>query len=106
MSNITCPQCDFHTELYLLCTDPDYDLICEVCAWQLQKNFDLVGSIMAFEDGTLEPDDVLRLFSHLVRSGQAWTLQGSYGRAAARMIEAGHLNEQGTILKRIGDDDE
>jgi len=51
--------------------------------------FDMVGSIMAFEQGTLEEEDVLKLFQHLVDTGMAWSLQGSYGRAAKSLLDQG-----------------
>lgn len=51
--------------------------------------FDSVAFIMAFEEGELEHDEIVEGFQHLVDSGMAWQLQGSYGRAAQRLIDAG-----------------
>lgn len=51
--------------------------------------FDVVGAIMAFEGGELDDDGVIELFQHLVDTGMAWSLQGSYGRAAASLLEQG-----------------
>lgn len=59
------------------------------------KPFDEVGAIMAYEQGDLDGAGTLELFSHLIKTGLAWQLQGCYGRAAARLIEAGYI-EQGT----------
>jgi hypothetical protein len=53
------------------------------------KRFDLVGSIMAYEGGELSDEDTIKLFQHLVDTGQVWSLQDSYGRQAMAMIEAG-----------------
>jgi hypothetical protein len=53
------------------------------------KSFDLVGNIIAFESGELEEHEVIEFFQHLVSTGLAWSLQGSYGRAASALIEAG-----------------
>ncbi len=50
------------------------------------STFDLM---MAWEDGDIEQQDEVRLFQGLIDSGQAWTLQGMYGRHAMQMIEAG-----------------
>jgi len=65
---------------------------------------DLTDKIIALEQGELPPDECLSLFGELVRTGLAWRLQGSYGRAAARLIEQGYLGRDGTILLEIDDD--
>ena len=59
--------------------------------------YDLVGAIMDYETGELDSTGTLELFSHLIKTGDAWTLQGSYGRAAASFIEAGYIEADGTI---------
>jgi hypothetical protein len=51
-------------------------------------NVDLFD-LLQFEDGALDDDQVVDLFQRLVDSGLAWSLQGSYGRMAAGLIEAG-----------------
>jgi hypothetical protein len=48
-----------------------------------------VDKIIAFESGELDEDDTIALFQSLVDSGAAWQLQGSYGRTATALIEAG-----------------
>lgn len=50
---------------------------------------DLTDRIIAYEQGELEGEEIIDLFQQLVDTGLAWQLQGSYGRTAARMIEAG-----------------
>jgi hypothetical protein len=50
------------------------------------------ASIIAYEDGMLSEDEILELFQHLVNTGLAWTLQGSYGRMAQRLIEVGEIH--------------
>lgn len=54
--------------------------------------YDLTGQIIAYEQGELGEFEVLELFQHLVDTGLAWKLQGSYGRQAQRLIEAGLVN--------------
>jgi hypothetical protein len=50
---------------------------------------DQVSQIIAYEQGDLEEGEVISLFQSLIDSGLAWQLQGSYGRMAMRLIEAG-----------------
>lgn len=54
-----------------------------------KKPYDVVGNIIAFEQGDLAEDDVVVLFQHLIDSGLAWSLQGFYGRTAEGLIEQG-----------------
>jgi hypothetical protein len=65
------------------------------------KKFDLVGAIMSYEAGELRGQEVLRLFSELLKSGQVWGLQGSYGRQAKALIDRGYLSAKGEILKAV-----
>lgn len=58
---------------------------------------DIVGLITAFESGEASEQETLELFAELIRSGMAWQLQGSYGRAAAALIEEGIISEGGEI---------
>lgn len=53
------------------------------------NNRNLVELIMAYEQGDMNWEDVLDFFQYLVTSGLAWTLQGSYGRTAAALIDQG-----------------
>lgn len=54
-----------------------------------EKKFDTVSAIMAYESGELDDDGIVGLFQHLIDSGLAWSLQGSYGRMASALIEKG-----------------
>jgi hypothetical protein len=53
------------------------------------RPYDILDGIMSFESGELSEEGVIDLFQHLVDNGMAWTLQGSYGRTAMSLIEAG-----------------
>ncbi len=66
-----------------------------------EKDFDLVGSIMDFESGNMGDAKALELFSHLIKTGQAWTLQGYYGRIAKQLIDGGDISKDGEILIEV-----
>ena len=59
---------------------------------------DTVNKIMQFESGTMEVNDTVDFFAELVKSGMAWTLQGSYGRGAKSLIDQGFISESGEVL--------
>ena len=54
---------------------------------------------MNYEDGMLDTQEILNLFSQLVASGLAWQLQGLYGRQAQSLIDSGYLDKEGNILE-------
>jgi hypothetical protein len=63
-------------------------------------NKNLLNDIMNYEDGMLDTQEILNLFSQLVASGLAWQLQGAYGRQAQSLINQGYLDKEGNILER------
>ena len=65
------------------------------------KKMGIVDMIIAYEGGELEAEKTLELFAELIRSGQAWSLQGCYGRTAHSLIEGGYISKEGKILKSI-----
>lgn len=66
-----------------------------------EKEFNLIGHIMDYETCNISHKRILELFSHLIKTGQAWTLQGSYGRVAKQMIDIEWINEDGEILIEV-----
>ena len=58
---------------------------------------DMVDRIIAFEQGELSDADCVYLFSDLIRTGKAWSLQGMYGRIASSLIERGIVMVNGDI---------
>lgn len=50
---------------------------------------DTLSFIMAYESGACSPEEIIEGFQKLIDSGLAWSLQGSYGRMAAALIESG-----------------
>lgn len=63
-----------------------------------------VGQIIAFENGEQTEADSVRMFADLIRSGTVWSLQGTYGRTAASLIEAGVIDTGGNILIDLEED--
>jgi hypothetical protein len=53
---------------------------------------DQLDKMIAFESGELDEEGIIQLFQELIDSGLAWKLQGSYGRMAKSLIEAGHCH--------------
>lgn len=51
----------------------------------------LLGDVVRYEAGEMDCDEIVQFFQFLVDSGMAWTLQGSYGRQAARLIADGKI---------------
>ncbi len=54
-------------------------------------NMDVVGQIVAFEQGELENEEVFALFQFLLDSGMIHSLQGSYQRMAEELLLAGKI---------------
>jgi hypothetical protein len=48
-----------------------------------------INDIMSYENGEMEEEEMIEFFQSLINSGMAWTLQGSYGRMAMRLVEDG-----------------
>ena len=48
-----------------------------------------IDTLIAFENGELNTEEVAAFFQPMIDSGLVWTLQGFYGRTARDLIEAG-----------------
>lgn len=64
---------------------------------------DLIDRIIVYETDAVTTQEALELFAELIRSGQVWQLQGSYGRTASELIENGVISSDGEILKPAPD---
>lgn len=49
----------------------------------------IVDKIIKWEGEGMNPKEEAKFFQELVNSGQAWRLQGAYGRRAMELIRAG-----------------
>lgn len=59
----------------------------------------LIDKIIKYEDGCLSSDEVVELFSELVKSRMIHYLQGYYVNNADCLIRSGYLSADGDILK-------
>jgi hypothetical protein len=57
-----------------------------------------VDQVIAYENGEMDDDEMAAFFQELVDSGLAFTLQGSYGRTARDMIQAGYVTDTHNVL--------
>lgn len=68
---------------------------------------DMVDAIIRYETGNLNLEETVQMFAYLIKTGTAWRLQGSYGRAAHQMIVDGVISRDGEInqerLEEIND---
>tara|TARA_B100000902_G_scaffold323158_1_gene316813 strand:- start:4295 stop:4495 length:201 start_codon:yes stop_codon:yes gene_type:complete len=60
---------------------------------------DLQDLIIGYENDDLNLTQEILLFSELVKSGKAWSLQGHYGRMAEAMIDLKFIDKDGKVLK-------
>jgi hypothetical protein len=58
---------------------------------------DLIYKIQRFEDGTLDFEDQIVLFAHLIETGKIAHLQGVYQRMATEWMNMGFIMHDGTI---------
>jgi hypothetical protein len=53
----------------------------------------LTDKIIAYENGELSDEQLIRLFQQLINNGMAWSLQGHYGRFANALIAGGYCHD-------------
>ena len=56
-----------------------------------------INYIMGYECGDLNDKETLELFSHLIKNGMAWSLQGHYGRTASELMARDLIDKNGDI---------
>jgi hypothetical protein len=54
-----------------------------------KSDYEACAIIEGFDGDEHNADEVIDAFQHLINTGAAWSLQGFYGRSAARLIEQG-----------------
>jgi hypothetical protein len=58
---------------------------------------DYLDLLIKYESDEISNDDFLALFGQLIANGDAWRLQGHYGRVASMLIKDGVIGQDGTI---------
>jgi hypothetical protein len=48
-----------------------------------------IDDIISYEQGDMDPDELVSFFQGMIDTGAVWSLQGHYGRTAASLISAG-----------------
>ena len=56
------------------------------------------------ESAGMSEKDLIDMWQHLVNTGQAWRLQGSYGRTASSLLEAGIIKQPKRKTKKNNTD--
>jgi len=87
----------------VLVTQRDIDEVIEpspVKELNTMTTFKACSIVEGFADGEYSEEEQLAAWQHLVDTGDVWTLQGSYGRNAAALIEAGYIHDP-----RVNDSD-
>lgn len=56
-----------------------------------------VENIIKYESGEMSLKEMVLFFAKLIKTGEAWLLQGHYGRNAMAIIEAGIVDREGNI---------
>jgi hypothetical protein len=62
-----------------------------------KQKLDAINFIMDYESGEISEERLIEGFQHLIDTGLAWTLQGSYGRMAASLIKSGYCHKAGEV---------
>ena len=57
-----------------------------------KESTDIVGKIMAFEQGELDNEELYTLYQFLLDSGMIHSLQGSYQRMAEELLLGGMIS--------------
>lgn len=61
---------------------------------------DTLSKMMAFEEGGLSEDEIVKFFVEILNNGVINSLQGTYGRTARYLMDCGLIarNEQGVWI--------
>lgn len=55
----------------------------------IKSSYDACAVIEGFDGEDHDEEEIVEAYQFLINSGEVWSLQGSYGRSAHALIEAG-----------------
>jgi len=64
------------------------------------KKLNELDYIIRYEAGELNDKEMLKLFSHLIKNGKVWHLQGHYGRTAQALIDNNFISIKGDLTNK------
>ncbi len=65
---------------------------------------EIVDDIIEYENEGIDEEKEIKLFQKLVNNGQAWRLQGSFGRQASSMLSAGVIHPPNKLTRQNNTD--
>ena len=71
---------------------------------EFEEMTDFEACMIAEEVGEHPFEKTVRAWSHLIKTGLCWKLQGWFGRCANSIIEGGSINEHGEINWAVVDE--
>ena len=60
----------------------------------IKSSYDACAAIEGFDGEEHSVEDIIEAFQFLIDCGDAWRLQGFYGRTAANLIEQGYCHHK------------
>lgn len=65
----------------------------------IKDTFTACGIVEGFDGEEHTAEEHLQAWAYLIKSGNAWNLQGWYGRNASQFIDNGYITKQGDITE-------
>lgn len=66
---------------------------------KISDTYTACSVVEGFAGDEHDPKTHLKAWAYLVKNGQAWKLQGWYGRTAQGLIDAGYITQSGKITQ-------
>ena len=66
----------------------------------INSSYDACAVIEGFSDSEPSLDQTLEAWAYLIKTGDCWKLQGSYGRGATNLIDGGVISKDGNTINK------